>query len=289
MKEADKMNKKFLKAIESFRLIDDTFAMVALTLETLQLIICIILENDTIQLSHLSTNFSIKSIQGRDIELDTLATDDNYYYNVEMQCYDSGSVLSRAVYHANVISTYYSKHGDDWIDLPKVVVIFIVNIDLLKKEEPKYTIDPYAKECLEVDENNQIIAPIAYDGRKIVYVNLKAHYDEDSNMGKLVHDLQCAEPEDMYFDVLRDCVYKYKRTEGGRKAMCEIMQKLINESKTEGIAEGIAEGMAEGSHKTTITIAKEMLLDGMPVELVSKYSKLTNEEVLDLQNELTLS
>ncbi len=270
MKEADKMNEKLLKAIESFRLIDDTFAMVVLTLEAVQLIIRIILEDNTIDLSHLTTNFSIKSIQGRNVELDTLATDDyNKYYNLEMQCYNSGAVIERAVFHANVLSTYYSKHGDDWIDLPKVVVIFIVKIDVLNNHQPKYTIDPYAREFFKIDEDGQIIAPVAFDGRKIVYFNLKGHYEKNSDMNKLVHDLQCVNPEDMYFDVLRDCVYKYKCTEEGRNKMCEIMQNLINE--------------------TTITMAKEMLLDGMPVEMVSKYSKLTNEEVLDLKKELMLS
>ncbi|MCD7809088.1 MAG: hypothetical protein LUH02_07080 [Erysipelotrichaceae bacterium] len=136
-----------------------------------------------------------------------------------------------------------------------------------------------------IDADGQIIAPVAFDGRKIVYFNLKGHYEKNSDMDKLVHDLHCVNPEDMYFDVLRDCVYKYKCTEEGRNKMCEIMQNLINESN----AKSRAEGKAEGSHETTITMVKEMLKNGASLEFVCKCSHLPYETVLKLQSELLLS
>jgi len=69
--------------------------------------------------------------------------------------------------------------------------------------------------------------------------------------------------------------------------MCEALRELmkdeievwINEANAKGEAEGRAEGRAEG----IIDVAKSMLSDGMSIEIVSKYTGLTEEEIGDLK------
>ncbi|MCD7892336.1 MAG: hypothetical protein LUG60_01415 [Erysipelotrichaceae bacterium] len=100
------------------------------------------------------------------------------------------------------------------------------------------------------------------------------------NKNELVHDLLCSDPDEMYFDILKECVYKYKRTKEGTKTMCEIMDNLIQK--------GRAEGRDEATYETSVNIAIDMLIDGLPVDFVTKYSKLPIETVLKLQNDLIL-
>ncbi|MCR5454363.1 MAG: hypothetical protein K6F33_05195 [Bacteroidales bacterium] len=46
-----------------------------------------------------------------------------------------------------------------------------------------------------------------------------------------------------------------------------------------GREEGRAEGRAEGELQKALEMAKKMLSDGMPIDLVAKYSGLTPDEI----------
>ena len=51
------------------------------------------------------------------------------------------------------------------------------------------------------------------------------------------------------------------------------------EGHAEGLAEGRAEGRAEGSAERTLEIAKGMMMDGLPVSVIAKYTGLPSEEI----------
>ena len=51
----------------------------------------------------------------------------------------------------------------------------------------------------------------------------------------------------------------------------------------EGIQQGIQQGIIEGSKKEKIEIAKSMLKDNLKVDTISKYTGLTNEEILEIK------
>ena len=55
--------------------------------------------------------------------------------------------------------------------------------------------------------------------------------------------------------------------------------------KAEGRAEGKAEGKAEGLKEQAIQSAQTMLEDNVPIDLICKYTGLTKEEVLDIQQQ----
>lgn len=64
----------------------------------------------------------------------------------------------------------------------------------------------------------------------------------------------------------------------------EVRQRLteVNDARAEGKAEGLAEGLAEGK----INIAKSMLDEGCPLELIAKCTGLSIKEVEKLKSEL---
>ena len=68
----------------------------------------------------------------------------------------------------------------------------------------------------------------------------------------------------------------------------EVMQESViyQEIKQEGLLEGRAEGRAEGIEETTRLFAINCLRDGISAEQVAKYTGLSLEKVLQLQQEI---
>ena len=71
----------------------------------------------------------------------------------------------------------------------------------------------------------------------------------------------------------------------------ELMQKkMINtarnwgydDGKEAGIAEGKAEGLEEGKNQEKLSIAKNLLKDGIPIDVVSRNTGLSIEELNNL-------
>ena len=87
-------------------------------------------------------------------------------------------------------------------------------------------------------------------------------------------------------------IYKKDESSLTNKSDDEILQPLDNvrsalslddSSRYEGYVNGhIAgreEGRAEGEYQKALEMAKKMLSDGMPIDLVAKYSGLTPDEI----------
>jgi predicted transposase/invertase (TIGR01784 family) len=56
----------------------------------------------------------------------------------------------------------------------------------------------------------------------------------------------------------------------------------INTAKKDAKEEGRAEGRAEGKAKANMDNARKMKADGMPAELIAKYTSLSIEEIVTL-------
>jgi predicted transposase/invertase (TIGR01784 family) len=66
-----------------------------------------------------------------------------------------------------------------------------------------------------------------------------------------------------------------KRYRDTLNAMTGAEQK----GRAEGLAEGLAEGRAEGEREKAMETARSMKADNMPIELISKYTGLTPNEI----------
>lgn len=65
-----------------------------------------------------------------------------------------------------------------------------------------------------------------------------------------------------------------------------ILDEWKEQAKVEGKKEGIKEGIKEGKEEERLEIAMEMLRDGEPIEKIAKYSKLSENEILELKKKL---
>jgi predicted transposase/invertase (TIGR01784 family) len=70
------------------------------------------------------------------------------------------------------------------------------------------------------------------------------------------------------------------------KAVKDGLAQGIVEGMAQGIEQGIARGKEEGQLEGKLEAARNMLRDGIPVEMVCKYTALNQETVERLRAEL---
>ena len=188
-----KIKQDLLNSIKEFTLMDDPFMTKVFEddIERTQLILRIILENDTIKVKKASTQKRLKNLQGRDLQLDILAEKaDGTKFNVEVQNESSGAIPQRARYHMSLLDAKSLPKGEYFDKIPENYVIFITREDVLKGLLPIYHIHR------TIDENGHSFA----DGSHIIYVNAKIH--NDTPLGMLMHDFCCKNPDDMHYEKL---------------------------------------------------------------------------------------
>ena len=64
--------------------------------------------------------------------------------------------------------------------------------------------------------------------------------------------------------------------------MAEGIEKGLAEGIEKGLAEGIEKGLAEGRYAANVDNARKMKADGLPTDLISKYTGLSIDEVEQL-------
>ena len=70
--------------------------------------------------------------------------------------------------------------------------------------------------------------------------------------------------------------------EASKKAYRDI-KNSIDTAKQEGLAEGMELGMEKGMNQKALDIARNMLADGIDINLIMKYSGLSKEQIEKLK------
>ena len=73
------------------------------------------------------------------------------------------------------------------------------------------------------------------------------------------------------------------RAEGREEGRAEGEKVGLEKGLVEGEKVGLEKGLVEGEKKAKIESARKMLIDGLPIDMVAKYSGLSLEEVEDLK------
>ena len=156
-------------------------------------------------------------------------------YNVEIQQENEGALVKRARYHSSLVDMDLLKEGQDFEELAESYMIFITRNDVLGYGLPIYHIGRRIKEVTEEFP----------DETYIIYVNAKIQ-DETTELGRLMHDLQCRNVEEMYSEILAGRVRELKETPEGVDSMCREMDEIYNEGIEVGIERGLKQGMTQG-------------------------------------------
>ena len=154
--------------------------------------------------------------------------------------------------------------GQDFADLSENYIIFITRKDELGYGLPVYHI---GRDILEVNKRFG-------DGAHIIYVN--ASEQDDTELGRLMHDFHCKDAKDMYSDILARRVYELKETQEGVDSMCEEMDKIYQE----GIAIGERRGLEIGEQKAKKETARCLAKMGTPADVIMQVLHV-DEDVLN--------
>ena len=137
-----------------------------------------------------------------------------------------GASFKRARYHSSLMDMHSLEPGQNFDGLPEHFVIFITREDVLGSGLQIYHADRILRETGEDFS----------DDSHIIYVN--AAIQDDTRLGRLMHDLFCKHADDMYSEVLAKRVKELKETERGVEHMCRAMDELYHEGKEEGRTRG---------------------------------------------------
>lgn len=249
----ERKHEEYLHRIQNLRLIDDNFmTKVFEDKECSEFLLQVILDRDDLTIREVHSQYALNNIQGRSARLDILAVDEqNKAYNIEIQRNDRGAEVRRARYNSGLMDANITEPGDRYDQLYETYVIFITENDILKAGLPIYHIERTIQETG---------MPFG-DGAHIIYVN--SQIKDDTKLGRLMQDFTCTNPDDMNYPVLAQRVRYFKEDTKGVATMCRAFEEVREEGKREQAVE----------------FARSMLADGMPYEIVAKYTKLSVEEV----------
>ena len=264
-----KPTSKDLKRIQSYRIIDDMFMNLFFDEDNdvTAFVLRIILKMPDLKVTSTKVQRIIENPNGRSIKLDVHAIDSHgKQYDIEMQRDSEDAHPKRARYYSSLMDTKMLKPQQRIKDLKDTYVIFITEEDVFHEDKPIYRF-----ETLNVDNYEQF-----NDGRHIIYLN--ASYDDDAtDLGKLVHDMMCRQPDEMKYKVLADKA-KYLKDDK------EVVDKMLSASE-QIREEGIKRGRAQGKAEADIEFAMKLLIrgkdtyeeiaeiTGLPIKKIEKLAK----------------
>jgi hypothetical protein len=260
----EQIHQNDLERLQSLRYMDDDFmtACLADNLEGVELILQIILGKKDITIKSVRTQEPLKNLQGRSATLDVHAVDsENKEFDVEIQRKDAGAGAKRARHNSSLLDAHILKAGDDTENIPDSYVIFITENDVMKGNQPIYPVDRY----VTIGENKVLFG----DGSHILYVNGK--YRGNDEVGMLMHDFSCTNPDDMNYEALAKKARYFKQDEKGVATMCKIMEDMRNETALNNSKE-IAIRMIEAGKNS--------------LEDIADFTKLPLETVKELESQI---
>ena len=249
-----------LAKLRGLRPIDDDFMRCIFrdNIPLAQLVLRILTGKKDLEITRLETQKDMKRLVGaRSICLDAYGTDaQGKKYDLEVQRTDHGAGKHRARYHSSSMDVENLDAGQDFDELPDTYTIFVTEHDVFSKGKAFYRV-----ERVNLDLNEPFD-----DGEHILYVN--GAYRDDSEIGKLMHDFSCWDPDDMNFDLLKTATRYYKENPEGVEIMCKAFEETRNEK--------------------AIRIAKNMIeLNQFPLELIAQVTELPLVKVQELAGKKT--
>jgi len=123
------------------------------------------------------------------------------------------------VYHSSAMDIENLSANQSFSELPETYTIFITENDAFGDGKPFHRI-----ERKDLDGDGE---PLFDDGEHILYVN--GAFRDDSDIGKLMHDFGCWDPDEMNFDLMKQTAKFYKEDPKGVEIVCVAFEQTRNE------------------------------------------------------------
>ena len=231
LRTPEEVRAEYLRKLAGFRIIDDTFARPYFknSLELAQFVLRIItgLRDIEIDPTEYETQFDAKRLVGsRSLILDVHAGDrQGRKYDLEMEKSDASP--ARREIHVATMVTEHLNEGDAFSDLPVLYVIFVCEHDEVGNGRPvnefMYINTDRFKGDREIE--SKIKAHESMGGRTHILVVNGDYKDNTTEIGQLIHDLQCVKAGDMFFENLAKKMSDLKETKEGVETVCAAMEE----------------------------------------------------------------
>ena len=241
--------------------------------------------------------------------LDILATsDDGIKFNIEMQCRKTNNLPTRTLFYTSKLYTKDLKENEDY-NKTKVISIWLFGENVTNRKSA------INEDYVTFQKNDKDPYEIMTDSIRIIYLELYKYVIDNKNIDdKLTKwvdfltnpiDLEKKTFEDEDIEQARKTL-NYISTDDNERSILDAIQKSRNdfyndmtaakeEGKEEGLKEGLDKGLKEGKEEglkegkeeglkeKSIEIAKNMLKDNVDINIISKYSGLSVEEINKLK------
>ena len=272
----EERHKRYKERIKHFVLMNDPLARVVFDDNpTLEYLLRIIMKRPDLEVIEKTIQADYKNLEGRSVIMDIVAKDsEGIIYNIEIQQKSEGAVPERARYNAGLMDSKELDEGEDFTKLPNSYIIFITDKDetdrILSEETIPVVKDvgvnqtdddpesPYVHRILRVDERT---GRIFKDRQTVIYIN--SRMPDKTELGRLMHDFHCENPDDMYCEPISSRVRKIKESPKEVESMCYEMDRVYS----------------EGGKYSQVKVALNMITDNLPAEKIAEYSELSIAEV----------
>ena len=224
-----------------------------------------------------------------------------------MQVVDHKNIEKRILFYCAKLFTSSLKSGYDYSTLEKSISILITNYELENQKD----IEKYIAKWNLREETYP--THILTDTMEIYIIELKKFkkFKDNSNYKQLNSWIKFIESSEEEIDMSNKEIVKAKKVleeisqDEHERYLAELREKYIldqnnieatgydkglKQGKEEGIKEGIKkgreEGKKEGKEESKKEIAKEMIKEKMPLEVISKITKIPKEELQEIKKEI---
>ena len=241
----------------------------------------------------------------KSVRLDVYVTDNTgRVYDIEMQCTNpmDDELIRRTRYYQGMIDMDLISKGHNYTELNSTYIIFICTFDLFELGRPMYT---FRNLCLE-DTNLEL-----NDGTTKLFLNSTAvipyespdaflYSELDDDIFYFLQYINGHAPQGTFVNEINEEVAKVKESKEMEKSYMTYAMEIerreriarnigieegIKEGMQKGIQKGIQRGMQEGMKKGLTQTALAMLEENIPLDVISKCTSLTIQEIEILAKE----
>ena len=255
------------------------------------------------ELKLLNTEYPKEGIENKGCHFDILAkTDNGITINIEMQYRKNRNLKDRIIYYSDRINVKEYKVGQQYGDR-KIISIWVFANNFTERKEAISEIFPCFK------ENKEDKWEVFTENKRIILFELQKYKVDNENFRDIlsgwVNFLQT--PEILDNDIIKPNNKELKKAIKKLEYMSKKDEERyiidsftdyerdyyndLNYEKQEGLKEGIKkgkeeglkEGLDKGLKEKSIEIAKNMLKEGLDINLISKLSGLSIDEIKNLK------
>jgi len=257
---------------------------------------------DIVDIEYISAEESYKdSFWSKGVRFDIFVKgQDGVAYVVELQQIDTKEIDKRLRYYQSMVDSKQLPKGKKttYKDLKDSFIIFIARVDLFDRGRYRYSFRTICEE-----EPDLAIEDGAY---KVIFNTQGTHGDVSEDVKAFLKAIEGnatdeTESKNLFVQKFEAFAEEIKADETWRKSYMQTelrmqekieagiesgIKEAVEKAVEEAVEKAVEEAIVEEARKEKLEIAKEMLSDDVPLETISKYTKLSIDAIEKLKSEM---